>query len=549
MNTSSSRVLPQSAAGVADAAVPARTARPRAAWPVWLLPIFALGCWALAVRHLSAEWTFNEQYQFGWLVPLLVAYLIKVRFESVPAASPAPRSWVINVALLLLAIASVLIMPIREANLDWRLVQWGLVGVAIAASLVCFWQMGGWPWVRHFTFPLLFFLIAVPIPRNLEEACMDRLMMNNTNLSVELLNWIGIDAMAQGNLIQLSTGTLGVDEACSGIRSLQSTLMLSLFLGEIFALSRLRRMILLAAGLGWALVSNVGRTSFLGAVSARDGLAAVDRWHDTAGFSVLALCAVAVTATAWILHRTSAQRDLLFAHSRVLDGFALIAARLRPAAAFAGVGLALLVTGLGLTKAWFDYRGRFLTQVADWEFRLPTHRTAFRDAPIAPRTRTILRYDEGFSGMWTGDEKDRWHAFYFRWLPERTVAQSMQMHDPRICLGRAGMELISELPPVTFERGNVSLVFDAYHFRDGAEELFVFNCLAEDVRSATGLRGALTTGSPRERIAAAVAGRRQAGQRRVELAVWDARDASAAAETLRSLLNEQIQLASHPPGR
>ena len=39
-------------------------------------------------------------------------------------------------------------------------------------------------------------------------------------------------AIQRGNLIELSTGVLGVDEACSGIRSFQSTLMAALFLDE-----------------------------------------------------------------------------------------------------------------------------------------------------------------------------------------------------------------------------------------------------------------------------------------------------------------------------
>jgi exosortase len=521
--------------------------REHADWRAWLLPIFALACWALLIRHLSAEWTLNEQYQFGWLVPLLTAYLLKVRAERPPTPQPAANTRLADFTLLALAVASALVMPIREANLDWRLVEWSLAAIAIAASLLCFWRAGGWPWARHFAFPLFFFLIAVPLPRNLEYPWMDRLMLNNANVSVELLHWLGADAVAHGNLIQLATGTLGVDEACSGIRSLQSTLMLSLFLGEILALSWLRRAVLLGAGLGWALVTNIGRTTFLGIQAARDGLGAVDRWHDIAGFSVLALCAVTVSATAWLLHRTLRRRDS--APREVPFALGDFVARLRPAAAFGGVALAVLVAGLVFTKVWFDYHARSFALVTDWEFRLPAQRAAFREEAIPPRTRKILNYDEGYTGKWTGDARERWQAFYFRWLPGRTVTQSSRVHDPRICLGRAGMELVNTLPPVTFERGDVALAFDSYHFRDGGQDLFVFNCLAEDVRSATGLRRALEQNSPRERLAAALAGRRQAGQRRVQVAVWDTTDPAHAAQEFHHLLESQIALADRTAQR
>lgn len=510
-------------------------------WTAWMLPVFAVACWLLAIRHLSAEWASNEQYHFGWLVPVLTAYLIKVRFEHTPIPQPPQIRWVTSLAVTMLAMLSVLVMPVREANLDWRLIEWLLVPIAIGASLLCFWQFGGRPWVVHFAFPLLFFLIAVPIPRNFEYPWMDRLMIQNTHASVELLHWMGVEAVARGNLIQLQTGTLGVDEACSGIRSLQSTLMLSLFLGELFALPWLRRLLLLGAGWCGALLANVVRTTFLATQAARDGIAAVDRWHDIAGFAVLGLCAAAVGATAWLLARTRRSPSPAPAApaSLRLSDFAV---RFRPVAFAGGAAVALLVAGGFGMKAWFNFRSRSLTVVPDWEFQLPSSYKAFREEPIAPRTRKILNYDEGITGKWIGPSNDQWQAFYFRWVPGRNATQSSRVHDPRICLGRAGMELIAELPPVRFERDEVGLVFDAYHFRDGAQDLFVFNCLAEDVRAAGGLRRTLETNSPAERIAAALAGRRQAGQRRVEVAVWNSTDSASAAQEFTRLLEAQIRL-------
>ncbi len=513
----------------------------RPGWLSWLLPLFALACWTLAIRHLSPEWTLNEQYHFGWLVPALAAYLIKVRFERLPAEAPAPSRWLVSTAVLFLAFASVLIMPIREANLDWRLVEWSLAGVAIAASLVCFWQLGGFPWVRQFTFPLFFFLIAVPLPRNLEYPWMDRLMLNNASISVELLHWLGVDAQARGNLIQLPTCTLGVEEACSGIRSLQSTLMLSLFLGEILALRWPRRLVLLAAALGWALVTNVGRTATLGWLAARDGLPAVDRWHDTAGFSVLALCAITVTFTAWLLHRSSLGNAHRSPDAQAFDA-ATFASRLRPAATAGGFSIILLFVGLGLNKFWFDLHERALTAVTEWEFRLPTEQPFYRDLPISPLTQRILHASEGYSGGWQDTSGTRWQAFYFRWYAGRSATQTARKHDPRDCLGRMGMELLGELPRVEFSKGDLTLLFRAYHFRDGQHDLYLFNCLTEDLRALDQTYRGRESNSPSARFAAAVAGRRQAGQRRVEVAVWGAPDAATAARRFSALLAQQIQV-------
>ena len=82
-------------------------------------------------------------------------------------------------------------------------------------------------------------------------------------------------------------GTLGVEEACSGIRSLQSTLMMAWFLGELYHLRFATRGTLLACGVAFALFTNSLRTVFLSTLAARSGLAAAHGWHDTAGFLAL----------------------------------------------------------------------------------------------------------------------------------------------------------------------------------------------------------------------------------------------------------------------
>src|SRR2546423_377825 len=80
------------------------------------------------------------------------------------------------------------------------------------------------------------------------------------NLTVEALGWFNIPALQRGNLIEISTGVVGIDEACSGIRSFQSTLMAALFLGELYLLKWHRRLLLLVGGVALSFCLNVVRT-------------------------------------------------------------------------------------------------------------------------------------------------------------------------------------------------------------------------------------------------------------------------------------------------
>lgn len=503
-----------------------------------MLPVFVCTCWLLAIRHLAPDWSLNEQYHYGWLVPLLALYLVKVRLERCPAQAPAPGPCRARWLLLAVAFASVISMPLREANVQWRSMGWWLTALAVMATLLGFWQAGGILWVKHFVFPTLFFYTAVPLWRGIEDNGMHWLMQHNAQLSVEILHWVGVEVQAQGNLIALPSGTLGVDEACSGIRSLQGTLMLTLFLGEILALTWRKRVILLVSGFLWALITNIARTSTLGWIASRKGLDAMEASHDTAGYTVLAICSALVALTAWLLYRRMPSAGTPAAPVPI--DTASIARRFSSLATSAIVGLAILATGMLATESWFRLHERSEIPLTPWRFRLPIEKPDFQRTEIAPRIRADLRFNEGYGGKWT-DSGLRWQALYFRWLPGRNAAQTVGVHDPRACLAAAGMKEIAVLPPLSISLGDVSFLVDAYHFLDGTQDVYVYNCLAEDVRRGEAQTHIREDNSISSRFVATLAGKRHRGQRRLEVAIWGGLDASAAENAFRRLLATQIQ--------
>ncbi len=85
----------------------------------------------------------------------------------------------------------------------------------------------------------------------------------DTGASVELLGWLGIPAMPHGNVIEVATGMVGIDEACSGIRSFQATLMISLFLGELYSLNFARGAGLVLGGFMLSFLLNLTRMTLL----------------------------------------------------------------------------------------------------------------------------------------------------------------------------------------------------------------------------------------------------------------------------------------------
>jgi exosortase len=148
----------------------------------------------------------------------------------------------------------------------------------------------GWPGIRQFGFSFGFLLVALPIPSLISAPIVDRLQAGIASLDVEVLNLIGIPSIRTGNLIAIASGTVGIDEACSGIRSLQATLMISLFLGQRYQFTAARRFGLILAGFGLAVFFNLVRTFALVCLASQSGLGALGKWHDLTGVTILVAC-------------------------------------------------------------------------------------------------------------------------------------------------------------------------------------------------------------------------------------------------------------------
>ena len=120
------------------------------------------------------------------------------------------------------------------------------------------------------------------------------------DVAAETAMLLGIPAQVEGNLIRVSTGLVGVNEACSGIRSLQTSLMIGLLFGELKRLSVLRRVALVVGAVIIAVFANFVRAVFLVTVAATKNISEVSRWHDVAGYTIIALVFLSTMGLAYL---------------------------------------------------------------------------------------------------------------------------------------------------------------------------------------------------------------------------------------------------------
>jgi exosortase len=518
--------------GRADVLVSERSER-----NVWLsrgaLLFFAL-LWFGLVRHLRHEWSFNPQYAYGWSVPFLALYLLWKRWPDRPSPGPPPCAWPVG----LMFFCALLILPIRflaEANPDWRLLSWAFALIAVTSSLAAALLAGGYPWLRYFAFPFLFFLVAVPWPVQFEQFVIQNLMRAVTALNVSGLNLAGIPALQHGNVIEVDSGLIGIEEACSGVRSLQATLMISLFLGELYFCAGLGRIVLVVAGGVLAFVCNLVRTAILVGIGAKRGADAIHAWHDSAGLSILLVCLFGLWTLGLLMRRRSVAQRLSVPLREESAPIRL------PAALFVGLALWLVVAEAWV-QAWYHVHQSAAAKLR-WSVEWPNTENGYKAVAIAPEAETLLRYNEGGGASWNGRDGHQWMMYFFRWLPGRTAALFVKVHRPDICLPASGMTMVADYGLRLIQVNGVKLPIRSYRFEEQGTPLHVFYCYWDARSSDEPKREADEEDwTASGRVRAAIRGQKEVGAQMLEIVVWGYEMDAEAAEAM----SLQLARTVHP---
>lgn len=490
----------------------------------WLVPGLL---WLWLFAHLQVEWTLNPQYNYGWGVPFLALLLFYFRWQSRPAADIGGRNVVM--AKVSMAFALALLLPIRvieEANPDWRLLSWILALCVLDFSLLFLLRAGGARWLKHFWFPILFPLVAVPWPVQFENFVVQTMMRAVAYVAVEIAGWFGVGAYQLGNVIQLRNGFVGVDEACSGVKTLQAGIMVALVLGELLHLRWTRRTLLLVFGCGWVFVCNVFRATALVFVAATSGLDALGRWHDAIGTAALICGMAGLVGLAWFWKGESPTAER-FGPPRTM-----------PVQWSALVWLALIFVG---TEFWYRSHEQYLIKRPAWQVDWPSQNNTVSALPIPDSTRIILRYDDAKTAAWEEPGGVRWWAFFAYWKPQRAALQLVHSHSPEICLPAIGRTFRGARPDVNVLAASVSLDFRSYEFEQNGRPLFVFVSVQEDKRAGSNPAGGADEWNLGGRLRAAWQGKRNLGQRLLEIAVSGVDDLATASEALAKTAKEIVR--------
>ena len=280
----------------------------------------ALGLLALGAALLSAllwpQWRHNPDLSHGLFMPLVFLVLLHEARASTPRfLAPGGGRTVALVALVAGALGALAAAGLYSAAVDWShpLVNLSLtvsLTLFLAAALVVFAsdsiRLIPFNWTAVSAIGL--WLLAAPIPPGTYSRLTISLQLWVSEGVLRALHLLGIAAIRHGNIIDLANTAVGVEEACSGIRSLISCIFAAVFFSATLVRRTGARLLILALAAPLALLMNFFRSLTLTLLANR-GIDISGTWHDVTGFAVLGVTAVLLGGLALLLERGGKTTD------------------------------------------------------------------------------------------------------------------------------------------------------------------------------------------------------------------------------------------------
>ena len=200
------------------------------------LVVIAYGLlYARLVPGLVNDWYTFSPYSYGFLVPVIAAYLAwqkRGRLKNLPISSSYWGILTLVFALLLFLVAQVIT--------DSFMMRVSMV-LAIAALIQT--TLGN-RFLKELGFPIFYLALMIPVPYVLVNKIVNFLMFFDAKHAATILQLFGIPVYLESNFLHLPNITLEVADVCSGISSLFALFVLGVFYSSLLPLpARLKALV------------------------------------------------------------------------------------------------------------------------------------------------------------------------------------------------------------------------------------------------------------------------------------------------------------------
>jgi exosortase len=263
------------------------TQAPRSRWFILGLCILAtVVLYFDVLRSMVNTWWNEADYSHGFLVPFFAAYILyanRSKLAMLDQKQPATWEFIAAVSLVVIGLGLRLYgFYDKKPSVEGVSLIPFLLGVFMLCLGAQSWR---WAWA-----PVLFLVFMVPLPGEISKQLAGALQTIATLVSTFTLQLLGFTAFAEGNVISLSQGKIGVAEACSGLRMLFS--FFALTAGACLMIDRtwIEKVVIAMSAIPIAIIANCIRIIATGiAFEYFDSKTAEHFFHDIAGWLMMPL--------------------------------------------------------------------------------------------------------------------------------------------------------------------------------------------------------------------------------------------------------------------
>ena len=252
---------------------------------VILIAFLLVGFFWPSVSLLAKIYETEADYSHGFMVPFISVYATLQIWKETNINRLRP-SW-LGVLLFFFGIAIVLLgywyyIALFPAGLGYGFVlAFGLV-VCVTGGYVI---LGGVSMLRICFFPITYLIFAVPFPKSVTLPFTLWLRTHVSGISETLIREIGITVYREGNVLYLASASLGVEDACSGIRSFWILMAGAAALTFMLRIEPVKAITLCILALPISLVMNILRIVSTAFATSRFGAEYASGWrHDLCGW-------------------------------------------------------------------------------------------------------------------------------------------------------------------------------------------------------------------------------------------------------------------------
>lgn len=205
-------------------------------------------------KRLVLTWYNSGEYSHGFFIVPLCCYFIWRKKEVLAEIPVQPSLW----GLVIIFVSLLIYLFAHFARI---LTLSSLSVVLLIAGIPIYFY--GFLMFRHVLFPVFLLLFMIPIPAQIYSSLTVPLQLFASKVTVGILSLWNIPIFREGNVIHLPGQTLQIVDACSGLRSMITLLLLGAVLGYLTMQSYILRTVLFFSAIPIAILVNIIRVLLL----------------------------------------------------------------------------------------------------------------------------------------------------------------------------------------------------------------------------------------------------------------------------------------------